>query len=125
MNRLVTTANRPETEIDWPACPSVRCNPEAIGVSRLTGMNSDAISVETHRVSAKTAPQPPVRAAAASPAGAVVVVIALPSHVSEAGGRSGAGDADHRVGGLLDGGVGDVLDPDVVALVHDGGAHVH
>ncbi|GMU03177.1 hypothetical protein KH5H1_72980 [Corallococcus caeni] len=28
-----------------------------MGVSRLTGMNSDATSVETHRVSANTAPQ--------------------------------------------------------------------
>jgi hypothetical protein len=36
----------------------VAARPEAIGVSKLTGMNSDAISVETHSVRAKTAPQP-------------------------------------------------------------------
>ena len=53
--RLVSTANRPDTAIAWPACPSVVCRPEAIGVSRLTGMNSDAISVPTHSVRAKTA----------------------------------------------------------------------
>ena len=36
---------------------------------------------------------------------------------------AGAGDADDRIGGLLDGGVGHVLDPDLVRLGHDGCAH--
>ena len=59
MNRLVSTAKMPETAIACPACPSVSCRSEAIGVSRLTGMNSDAIRVATQSVSAKTALQLP------------------------------------------------------------------
>src|SRR5205814_838102 len=34
-----------------------------------------------------------------------------------------AGDADHRIGRLPDGGVGDVIDADLVSLRHDGCAH--
>ena len=56
MMRLVITAKMPDTDIAWPEFPSVRCKSEAIGVSRLTGMNSDAMSVETHSVRASTAP---------------------------------------------------------------------
>jgi hypothetical protein len=37
---------------------------------------------------------------------------------------AGTGDADHRVGGFDDRGVGDVLDGDVVCLVHDRCTHV-
>ena len=44
----------------WPARPSVIPRSLAIGVSRLTGMNSDAISVDTQRVSAATAPHAPL-----------------------------------------------------------------
>ena len=36
---------------------------------------------------------------------------------------AGSGDPDHRVGRLLDGRVGDVLDADVARCVHDGAAH--
>ena len=36
---------------------------------------------------------------------------------------AGAGDADQRVGGLDEPGVGDVLDPDVAGAEHDGCAH--
>ena len=57
--RLVRTANSPETEIAWPAVPSLTCRSDAIGVSMLTGMNSEAISVDTQSVSANTAPQAP------------------------------------------------------------------
>ncbi|EDT38465.1 hypothetical protein BamMEX5DRAFT_5745 [Burkholderia ambifaria MEX-5] len=39
---LVSSANAPDTEIAWPACPSPIRRSCAIGVSRLTGMNSDA-----------------------------------------------------------------------------------
>src|SRR5436190_13442566 len=58
MPRLVSTAKTPETAMAWPACPSVTCRSAAIGVSRLTGMNSEAISVATQRERANTAPQP-------------------------------------------------------------------
>jgi hypothetical protein len=37
---------------------------------------------------------------------------------------AGADDADHRVGRILDGRIRDVLDANVVGLVHDGRAHV-
>ncbi len=47
ISRLATTANRPEIEIAWPAMPALACRSEAIGVSRLTGMNSEAISSAT------------------------------------------------------------------------------
>jgi hypothetical protein len=71
MNRLVSTANRPETAIACPAWPSVRCRSVAMGVSRLTGMNSDATRVAAHRDMANTAPQPRVADAPASPVKAV------------------------------------------------------
>ena len=57
MNRLVTTANSPEIEIAWPAIPSVALKSAAIGVSKLTGKNSEAMSIETHRVIDPTALQ--------------------------------------------------------------------
>ena len=57
MNKLVTTAKRPDTEIAWPAIPSVVRRSAAIGVSRLTGMNSEAISIATHSVIEPTALQ--------------------------------------------------------------------
>jgi hypothetical protein len=46
--RLVTTANSPEMEMAWPAIPTVARRSDAIGVKRLTGMNSDAISIAAH-----------------------------------------------------------------------------
>jgi hypothetical protein len=63
--RLVSTASRPETAMAWPACPSVMCRSAASGVSRLTGMNSEAMSVATQSVMANTAPHP--RAAVSRP----------------------------------------------------------
>jgi hypothetical protein len=57
MNRLVSTAKMPEMEMACPACPSVMCRSEAIGVSRLTGMNSEATSTMQHSDMARTAPQ--------------------------------------------------------------------
>jgi hypothetical protein len=60
MNRLVSTAKTPETAIACPAWPWVTWRSAAIGVRRLTGMNSEVIRVKTHRVSAPTAPQAPV-----------------------------------------------------------------
>ena len=47
MNRLVTTAKIPEIEIACPARPSVMPRSPAIGVNRLTGMNSEAMSTAT------------------------------------------------------------------------------
>ena len=56
IRRLVNSANSPETEMPWPACPSVICKSAAIGVSRLTGMNSDATSTKAASDMANTAP---------------------------------------------------------------------
>ena len=56
IDRLVRTANSPETAIACPAVPSLTPRSEAIGVRRLTGMNSEAISVATQSVRAKTEP---------------------------------------------------------------------
>ena len=56
MRRLAATANSPLTEIAWPVWPSVAPRPLAIGVSRLTGMNSDAISIATQSAIERTAP---------------------------------------------------------------------
>jgi hypothetical protein len=56
MNRLVTRANAPDTEIAWPAWPSLMCKSAATGVSRLTGMNSEATSANAPSAIAKTAP---------------------------------------------------------------------
>jgi hypothetical protein len=44
----LTTANSPEMEMAWPAIPTVARRSDAIGVKRLTGMNSDAISIAAH-----------------------------------------------------------------------------
>lgn len=55
-NKLVMTAKTPETEIAWPALPSVMPRSLAIGVSRLTGMNSEAIRTATHSAIEHTAP---------------------------------------------------------------------
>ncbi len=54
MNRLVTTAKAPEIAMPCPAMPSVIRSSPAMGVSRLTGMNSEAISANTHKVMANT-----------------------------------------------------------------------
>ena len=56
VSKLATTAKRPETEIAWPACPSVSPRSCAIGVNRLTGMNSEAIRTTTQSVMVQTAP---------------------------------------------------------------------
>ena len=57
MTRLVMTANAPEMAIACPACPSLTFNSVAIGVSKLTGMNSEAISAKTQSDIANTPPQ--------------------------------------------------------------------
>lgn len=54
--RLVSTASAPETAIPCPASPTVTPESRAIGVSRLTGINSEAISIKTHKVMAKMPP---------------------------------------------------------------------
>ncbi len=56
-SRLVNTAKKPEIEIACPARPWLMPRSCAIGVSRLTGMNSDAISTTTHNAIENTAPQ--------------------------------------------------------------------
>ena len=55
--RLVRTASAPEIAIPWPASPSVTPKSLARGVSRLTGINSEAIRTNTQRVMAKMPPQ--------------------------------------------------------------------
>lgn len=55
ISRLVATAKKPETEMACPAIPWLAPRSAAIGVSRLTGMNSDAISIATHMAMAPTA----------------------------------------------------------------------
>ncbi|MFZ5693249.1 MAG: hypothetical protein ACOY5F_18595 [Pseudomonadota bacterium] len=55
--RIAATAKRPLMEIACPVWPSVARSPSAIGVSRLTGMNSEAISIATHSAIERTAPQ--------------------------------------------------------------------
>ena len=47
-HKLMSTAKRPEIEIACPAMPSVACKSRAMGVSKLTGMNSEAMSNATH-----------------------------------------------------------------------------
>jgi hypothetical protein len=54
IDRLVRTANAPEIAMPWPAIPSVIRRSPAIGVSKLTGMNSEATSANTHSDMAKT-----------------------------------------------------------------------
>ncbi|MNW68380.1 hypothetical protein D3C74_471330 [compost metagenome] len=56
-SRLAMTAKRPEMEMARPARPSLAPRSRAIGVSRLTGINSAAISRATQRDMAPTAPQ--------------------------------------------------------------------
>jgi len=57
MSRLAATANKPDTAIAWPAAPWLACRSAAIGVNRLTGMNSAAINIATHIDIAPTALQ--------------------------------------------------------------------
>ncbi|MNI24827.1 hypothetical protein D3C73_784600 [compost metagenome] len=57
ISRLVIKANNPDTAMPWPAWPSVTCRSAAIGVSRLTGINSEATSTKAARDMANTAPQ--------------------------------------------------------------------
>lgn len=64
MQRLVSTAKMPDAEIACPALPSVMTKSVAIGVSKLIGMNSDAISTNTHSAMAKTGPHAADRAPA-------------------------------------------------------------
>ncbi|CAI8697815.1 hypothetical protein EMIT0111MI5_70219 [Burkholderia sp. IT-111MI5] len=66
INRLVASANAPDTEIAWPARPSLICRSLAIGVSRLTGMNSDATSTNAPSAIARTAPHAAGRTVASS-----------------------------------------------------------
>src|ERR1700730_9855108 len=47
ISKLATTANSPEIEIACPAIPSVARRSRAIGVNKLTGINSAAISMLT------------------------------------------------------------------------------
>lgn len=47
----------PEIDIAWPIWPSVTPRFVAIGDSRLTGMNSEAIRTATQSAKEKTAPQ--------------------------------------------------------------------
>ncbi len=54
IDRLVSTAKAPEMAMPWPAMPSVTWRSAAMGVRRLTGMNSDAISANTHSDMANT-----------------------------------------------------------------------
>ena len=71
----MTTAKAPEMAMACPACPSVRCKSLAIGVSKLTGMNSDATRVEAQSVSARTAPHEAARGPAPSADNAVWTVM--------------------------------------------------
>lgn len=54
--KLAATAKSPLIEIARPVWPSVAPSPSAIGVKRLTGMNSEAISIATHSAIDRTAP---------------------------------------------------------------------
>ena len=57
VSRLVTTAKAPEMAMPYPTQPSLTPSVVAIGESRLTGMNSEAIRANTHRLMASTPPQ--------------------------------------------------------------------
>ncbi|MNH33145.1 hypothetical protein D3C79_936370 [compost metagenome] len=57
MNSAVIRANSPDTDMPIPAWPSVRRKSVATGVSRLTGMNSDATRANAAKDMAITAPQ--------------------------------------------------------------------
>ncbi|MNF77776.1 hypothetical protein D3C87_1719470 [compost metagenome] len=50
IDRLANTANAPEMASPCPARPWLTCRSFAKGVSRLTGMNSEAISANTQSV---------------------------------------------------------------------------
>ena len=54
INKLVKTAKAPEIAIPCPAIPSVTSKEWAIGVSRLTGINSEATSVKIQSAIANT-----------------------------------------------------------------------
>jgi hypothetical protein len=56
--RLVSTAKTPDIEMACPARPSVIPRSDAMGVSRLTGMNSDAMSTMTQSAKDSTAACP-------------------------------------------------------------------
>ncbi|MNH38409.1 hypothetical protein D3C79_994340 [compost metagenome] len=55
--RLVTTAKKPEMEMACPAWPSVSDKSDAIGVSKLTGRNSEATRAKAQSDIARTALQ--------------------------------------------------------------------
>jgi hypothetical protein len=57
IERLVNTANSPEIAIPWPTAPSETCSSAAMGVSRLTGMNSEATKAKAPKDMAMTPPQ--------------------------------------------------------------------
>ena len=54
---LAAIAKSPLIEIACPVWPSVAFSPAAIGVSRLTGINSAAMSIATQSAIERTAPQ--------------------------------------------------------------------
>ncbi|MNH16280.1 hypothetical protein D3C79_759130 [compost metagenome] len=56
-NRLVITAKKPEIEMACPAWPSVSDKSDAMGVSKLTGKNSDATRAKAQSDIARTALQ--------------------------------------------------------------------
>jgi hypothetical protein len=100
MSRLVITAKRPEMEIAWPACPSVRPRSCAIGLKRLTGMNSEAMRTMTQSVMAKTAPQAGRAAPLLVSNAAMSAMKAVLVAVMGSGSTSVRG---HRDAGLVDG----------------------
>ena len=61
ISKLVMTAKMPDTAIACPACPSVIARSVAIGVKRLTGRNSEAISTKTQSDIESTAPHAALR----------------------------------------------------------------
>ncbi|KAG1237389.1 hypothetical protein G6F68_018815 [Rhizopus microsporus] len=70
-SRLVTRANAPDTAMACPAWPSLPRRSVAMGVSRLTGMNSEATKAKAPSDRASTAPHSlgvAERAGAAMPA---------------------------------------------------------
>jgi hypothetical protein len=77
MTMLAATAKRPLIEIACPVYPSVARSPSAIGVSRLTGMNSDAISIATHSAMERTAPQATAGLLPASDMAATTIFVSL------------------------------------------------
>ncbi|MNC78613.1 hypothetical protein D3C75_1308680 [compost metagenome] len=55
--RLVMTAKKPEMDMACPAWPSVSDKSDAIGVSKLTGRNSEATRAKAQSDIARTALQ--------------------------------------------------------------------